>query len=163
MSNNLSKCNQDANLAVTSTLLQKNKMLYWTSYAPTQELHKGQFYRRFCFIFIWQIVEASMMIALLLIMRGTRYWPTITENDDTHFQQEIDNFVQWCDQNYPELNVCKTVVNSVWRLGNDNTTIIKCDILAVCCRLPCPTHVLHSHRNDCYCDGLVWRRLDVAS
>ena len=47
------------------------------------------------------------------------------------------------------------VVNGVWRLGDDNTTISKCDIVAVCCRLPCPTHVLHSHRNDCYCDGLA--------
>ena len=45
------------------------------------------------------------------------------------------------------------VVNGVWRLGNDNTTISKCDILAVCCRLSCPIHVLH--RNDCYCDGLA--------
>ena len=26
----------------------------------------------------------------------------------THFRQEIDSFVQWCDQNYLKLNVCKT-------------------------------------------------------
>ena len=44
-----------------------------------------------------------------------------------------------------EFNV-DIVVTGVWGLGDDNTTISKCDILAVCCRLPCPTHVLHSHR-----------------
>ena len=32
----------------------------------------------------------------------------ITDDDDTHFSQEIDSFVQWCVQNYLALNVCKT-------------------------------------------------------
>jgi len=31
----------------------------------------------------------------------------ITDNNDTHFRQEIDSFVQWCDLNYVEFNVCK--------------------------------------------------------
>ena len=34
------------------------------------------------------------------------------------------------------------VVNGVWRLVDDNTTISKRGILAVCCRLPCLTHVI---------------------
>ena len=46
------------------------------------------------------------------------------------------------------------VVNGVWRLVDDNTTISKRGILAVCCRLPCLTHVLRRHWNDCHCDGL---------
>ena len=51
-----------------------------------------------------------------------------------------------------------SVVNGVCRLGDDNTAISKCDILVVYCCLPCPIytlHVLQSHRNDCYCEGLV--------
>ena len=32
----------------------------------------------------------------------------IIDNDDTHFQHEINSCVQWCEQNYWELNVCKT-------------------------------------------------------
>ena len=31
------------------------------------------------------------------------------------------------------------VVNGVWHLGDDNTTISKCGILAVCYRLSCHT------------------------
>ena len=46
------------------------------------------------------------------------------------------------------------VVNGVRRLVDDNTTISKRGILAVCCRLPCLTHVLRCHWNDCHCDGL---------
>ena len=32
----------------------------------------------------------------------------ITDDDDSHYRQEIDRFVSWCDQNYLELNVGKT-------------------------------------------------------
>ena len=32
----------------------------------------------------------------------------ITDDDDTHYRQEIDSFVWWCDQNHLELNVGKT-------------------------------------------------------
>ena len=32
----------------------------------------------------------------------------ITDDDDTHYRQEIDRFVEWCDENYLELNVSKT-------------------------------------------------------
>ena len=31
----------------------------------------------------------------------------LTTYNDTHFRQEVDSFVQWCDQNYLELDVCK--------------------------------------------------------
>ena len=32
----------------------------------------------------------------------------IIDDDDTHYRQEIDSFVWWCDQNHLELNVGKT-------------------------------------------------------
>ena len=32
----------------------------------------------------------------------------ITDDDDTDYRQEIDNFVDWCDDNYLHLNVDKT-------------------------------------------------------
>jgi hypothetical protein len=32
----------------------------------------------------------------------------ITDDDDSHYRQEIDHFVEWCDSNYLELNVSKT-------------------------------------------------------
>jgi hypothetical protein len=32
----------------------------------------------------------------------------ITDDDDTHYRQETDRFVNWCDSNYLELNVGKT-------------------------------------------------------
>ena len=31
----------------------------------------------------------------------------ITDSDDTHLRHEIKSFVQWCDKNSLELNVCK--------------------------------------------------------
>ena len=34
--------------------------------------------------------------------------------------------------NYYMVAIQIFVVNSVWRLGDDNTTISKCDVLAVC-------------------------------
>ena len=35
----------------------------------------------------------------------------ITDDDDSHYRQEIDRFVTWCDQNYLELNVGKNQGN----------------------------------------------------
>ena len=32
----------------------------------------------------------------------------ITDDDDTHYRQEIDSFVQWCGRNYLDLQVGKT-------------------------------------------------------
>ena len=32
----------------------------------------------------------------------------ITDDDDNNYRQEIDSFVEWCDDNYLELNVSKT-------------------------------------------------------
>ena len=32
----------------------------------------------------------------------------ITKDDDTHYRRQIDMFVDWCDQNYLQLNVSKT-------------------------------------------------------
>lgn len=32
----------------------------------------------------------------------------ITDDDDTHYRQEVQDFVHWCDRNYLELNVSKT-------------------------------------------------------
>ena len=32
----------------------------------------------------------------------------IMVDDDSHYRQEIDRFVEWCDSNYLELNVSKT-------------------------------------------------------
>ena len=32
----------------------------------------------------------------------------ITDDDDTHYRQEIDSFVQWCERNYLNLNVGRT-------------------------------------------------------
>ena len=32
----------------------------------------------------------------------------ITDNDNSHWRQEIDRFMQWCERNYLELHVGKT-------------------------------------------------------
>ena len=32
----------------------------------------------------------------------------ISDDDDSHYRNEVDNFVDWCDRNYLKLNVDKT-------------------------------------------------------
>ena len=32
----------------------------------------------------------------------------ITDDDDSHYRQQISSFVDWCDRNYLQLNVGKT-------------------------------------------------------
>jgi hypothetical protein len=67
-------------------------MLYQTSWINT-----GHILSQFLFSFLQQIVKADVTV-----LTGQ-----ITDNDNNHFQQYIDNCVQWCVQNYLELNVCK--------------------------------------------------------
>ena len=79
----------------------------------------------------------------------------ITENDDTHFQQEIDSFVQWCDQNYLELNVFKTkkmLTDFRRKITMPHFVVreVEVEILETCTYLA-----------DVFDDGLSWKEKSV--
>ena len=52
----------------------------------------------------------------------------IMNDDDSHNEQEVDRFVEWCETNYPVLNVGKTkemIIDFRQKKPNYRPTIVK--------------------------------------
>ena len=52
-----------------------------------------------------------------------------TDNDDTHYQQEIDNLVQWCGRNYLDLCILvrqrEMVIDFWWKTNQPGPVVLK--------------------------------------
>ena len=64
------------------------------SFGPSLELHRGQFCRRVCFLFIREIVGSSHGDCIITKYADDTVLTGLITDKDDHFRHEIDSFVQ---------------------------------------------------------------------
>jgi len=110
----LTNCNQDADFAVTSKLWHQKEMLYIGRLTDQHRNSTGDIFVAILFsLFTTDCLSLRDDYIITKYADDTVLTEQITDNDDTHFRHEVDTFVQRCDQNNQELNVCITKEMSI--------------------------------------------------